>query len=136
MNSGSKPVTLCVATADVAVRDVIAAAEAELKRLGRVETLVIGDTIPEIGVAARDVVAGAEIAVPLSGLIDIETERVRLQKELEKAVKERAPMVGKLGNASFVERAAAEVVETTRARVAELDVRIARLEELVASMNG
>ncbi len=45
-------------------------------------------------------------------------------------------MVGKLGNASFVERAAAEVVETTRARVAELDVRIARLEELVATMNG
>lgn len=134
MNLGSKPVKLYVATADAGVRDVIAASEAELKRLGRVETLVIGDTIPEIGVAARDVVAGAEIAVPLEGLIDIETERVRLQKELEKAVKERTPMVGKLGNASFVERAAADVVETTRARVVELDARIARLEELVASM--
>ncbi len=135
MNLGSKPVTLYVATADPSVREVIAGSEAELKRLGRVETLVIGDSIPEIGVAARDVVAGAEIAVPLSGLIDIETERVRLQKELEKAVKERAPMVGKLGNASFVERAAADVVETTRARVVELDSRIARLEELVKSMD-
>jgi len=135
MNLGSKPVALYVASSDGGVREMVSSAETDLKRLGRVETLTICDSIPELGMSARDVVSGAEIAVPLAGLIDVDVERVRLQKELEKAVKERTPMFAKLANASFVERAAADVVEATRSRVADLDGRIARLEELVASID-
>jgi valyl-tRNA synthetase len=74
------------------------------------------------------------LAVPLEGLIDVEVERKRLSKELDKARNERMPLAKKLENPNFVDRAAPDVVEATRARVVELDARIARLEELVASM--
>ncbi len=134
MNLGSKPVTLYLASDDETTHRLVRENEADLVRLARLERLDVVSEMPEIGLAARDVLAGAELAVPLAGLIDVETERARLERELEKASKERDPMTKKLGNADFVARAAAEVVETTRARVAELDARIARLGEIIAGM--
>ncbi|HQR39016.1 MAG TPA: valine--tRNA ligase, partial [Blastocatellia bacterium] len=134
MMLGSKPVRLVVATRDAEVRRLVNENRSEILRLARVEAFDLVEEMPELGVAARDVLAGAEIAVPLGGLIDVSVERARLEKEVEKAVKERDPMRRKLENASFVERAAADVVEQTRARVAELDAKIVHLEALVASM--
>jgi valyl-tRNA synthetase len=132
MNLGSKPIALYVATDDADACRLLGEFETEIKRLARVERLEVGLEIPEIGVAARDVVIGAELAVPLAGLIDVEAERARLEKELEKAAKEVEPMKKRLGNADFVGRAAPEVVEQTRERVAELEARAARLGVLIA----
>jgi valyl-tRNA synthetase len=134
MNVPSKPLRLYVATADGRVAARVRANAADVGRLARLEALEVVDRMPELGLAARAVLPGAELAVPLEGIIDVEVERKRLMKELEKARNERAPLAKKLENPSFVERAAADVVEATRARVAELDATIARLEELVASM--
>ena len=136
MNLGSKPVPLVVATRDKAVRRLIDENRAVIVRLARVEPMDLVDEMHALGVAARDVVGGAELAVPLEGLIDVSAERTRLEKEVDKAVKEREPMRKKLENASFVERAAADVVEQTRTRVAELDAKIEHLQALVASMTS
>jgi valyl-tRNA synthetase len=134
MNLGSKSVTLYVATDDPEALRLVRENEADVLRLARLDELHVVSEIPEVGVAARAVLAGAELAVPLAGLIDVDAERARLSRDLEKAIKEREPMRKKLANADFVARAQQEVVEQTRARVAELDAKIERLEELVAAM--
>lgn len=52
-----------------------------------------------------------ELFLPLEGLIDVEAEKERLGKELDKIAREIAKSSSKLGNAGFVERAPAEVVD-------------------------
>jgi valyl-tRNA synthetase len=134
MNLGSKPVTLYVASDDPDALRLVRENEADVARLARLSELRLVEAMPDLGVAARSVLTGAELAVPLEGLVDVEAERSRLEREIEKADREREPMRKKLANADFVARAAAEVVEQTRARVAELDARVERLGELVAAM--
>jgi valyl-tRNA synthetase len=135
MNVPSKPLRLYVSTTDARIAERVRGNAADIVRLGRLESLHVVDAVPALGLAARAVLPGAELAVPLEGLIDVEVERKRLSKELEKARNERIPLSKKLENPNFVDRAAPDVVEATRARVAELDAGIARLEVLVASMN-
>ncbi|NJR77037.1 valine--tRNA ligase [Sphingomonas corticis] len=58
-------------------------------------------------------------ALALEGVIDLDAERARLTKALAAAQKERDALAGRLGNASFVERAKPEAVEKARADHAE-----------------
>ncbi len=71
-----------------------------------------------------------EIAMPLEGLVDVEAERARLGKEIEKVSKEVAKCGNKLRNENFVQRAKPEVVEKERARLAEWREKLDRLEEM------
>ncbi|MBI2963842.1 MAG: valine--tRNA ligase [Deltaproteobacteria bacterium] len=79
--------------------------------------------------AAILVVAGLEMAVPLRGVItDPAAEIARNRKLLEKLEKEMRGLSAKLGNAQFLERAPAEVVEKEREKHHELAERRATLE--------
>ncbi len=75
-----------------------------------------------------------ELFLPLEGLVDVEAERNRIGKELEKMEKEIAKSHAKLGNASFVDRAPAAVVEQERARLAEWEAKKAQLEGMLAAL--
>ena len=78
--------------------------------------------------AAVAAVEGAELAIPLAGLVDPVAERARIGKQLDKLAKEVEGIARKLGNAQFVEKAPPEVVEEQRARSAELAERRSVLE--------
>lgn len=67
-----------------------------------------GAAKPENAMTA--VVSGTEIYLPLKGLIDVEKESARLNKELDNLDKELARINGKLANAGFVAKAPAEVI--------------------------
>jgi valyl-tRNA synthetase len=62
---------------------------------------------------------GVTAMVSLVGLVDPKAERARIEKEIARIDKDVAAVAKKLGNASFVERAPAEVVEKEKARQAE-----------------
>ena len=66
--------------------------------------------------------------------MDVDAERSRITKELEKMTKEIAKSNAKLGNASFVDRAPAAVVQQERARLAEGGSKKAQLEAMLASL--
>ncbi|MBY9063823.1 valine--tRNA ligase [Sphingomonas yunnanensis] len=86
-----------------------------VERLARVAL-----TPGEASGARAPILWGAEtFALALDGVIDLEAERQRLQKSLAAAEKERDSLAGRLGNASFVERAKPEAVEKARADHAE-----------------
>jgi valyl-tRNA synthetase len=70
----------------------------------------------------------AVIVLPLAGLIDLDVERVRLQKDRAKAVLEADKVRAKLGRADFVERAKPEVVEENRERLRGLEADIVRID--------
>ncbi|MBQ8899758.1 MAG: class I tRNA ligase family protein [Akkermansia sp.] len=76
-----------------------------------------------------------ELFLPLDGLVDVEAERNRISKELEKITKEIAKSNAKLSNASFVDRAPAAVVDQERARLAEWESKKAQLESMLAALS-
>jgi valyl-tRNA synthetase len=113
---------------------VLAAAEGLVQRLAGVERLTAGPEVEKAPHSATEVVAGAEVYVPLEGLIDLEAERKRLE---DRITKERAFLGGiekKLANPSFVERAPVEVVERERARADEARATLAALEKNLADL--
>ena len=104
----------------------------ELMILGRLESIVwLGenDPAPEAATALAGVM---NVLIPMSGLIDKAAESARLNKEIVRLGKEAERGAAKLGNADFLGRAPAEVVEKERARVAELQIAVAKLEEQLA----
>ncbi|ROQ68957.1 valyl-tRNA synthetase [Streptomyces sp. 840.1] len=72
-------------------------------------------------------VAGATVALDLSGTIDIEAERKRLTKDLEAARKEKAQATGKLGNEAFLAKAPDNVVDKIRGRLTKAETDIERI---------
>lgn len=66
-------------------------------------------------------IQGIMALVPLVGLIDVGKERERLQRELKKLEKDLQAIRAKLANASFVDRAPADLVARERARLEELE---------------
>ena len=64
------------------------------------------------------VVDGVEIYLPLKGLIDVEKETARLQKEMDKLEKEIKRLTGKLSNEGFLKKAPEAVVAKEREKLA------------------
>jgi valyl-tRNA synthetase len=79
------------------------------------------------GGAAQVVVDEATFVLPLEGVIDLDSERARLTKAIAAAEKERDALSGRLGNASFVERAKPEAVEKAKTDHADKAAEAARL---------
>ena len=80
------------------------------------------------------VTAIGEVYMPLDGLIDIEAERARLTKEISLTEIEVKKCEGKLGNASFVDRAPPEVVVQEKARLDDWKAKLVQLGEMLAAL--
>jgi valyl-tRNA synthetase len=127
---------LYIATTDARTCDLVSASSDQIKRLARVEDIVISDTLPVLEAPARDIVAGMEIAVPLGGLIDFEKERERIVKEMKKKENEARGLAARLDNVSFMERAPREVVQEARGRHGELIAEIEKLRTTLDSLGA
>jgi len=113
------------------VRDANAATLARLERQAPALARLARVTHAEgeaTGGAAQVVVDEATFVLPLEGVIDLESERMRLTKAIAAAEKERDALAGRLGNASFVERAKPEAVEKAKADHADKAAEAARLQ--------
>tara|TARA_R110002020_G_scaffold67179_12_gene176597 strand:+ start:50432 stop:53569 length:3138 start_codon:yes stop_codon:yes gene_type:complete len=104
--------------------------EAMIKRLARVESLEKADGFPKGTVAIS--APGATFGLPLEGLIDIEEEKSRLQKSLDKLAKEIGGLKGRLNNPKFAASAPAEVVEEAQEN---LSARQQEADQLQAALN-
>jgi valyl-tRNA synthetase len=85
--------------------------------------------------SARAVLTGgAEVAVPLEGLIDFDQEKQRLGKEKDKLAIEASKLVAQLANPQFAERAPAEKVAELRARIADIAQRTLQLDQTIENL--
>jgi len=113
---------------------VFAANEAQILKLARADKLVRGDTLTVPKASAKAVIANAEIAVPLEGLIDFSKERERLQNQIGKLAIELTRLSGQLSNLDFVKKAPAEKVEALRERRSEIEIQTATLQQNLTSL--
>lgn len=82
------------------------------------------------------VVTGAELLLPLSGLIDIEQEIIRLEKEVQSLNSEVERVEKKLGNQGFVAKAPAKVIEEERAKQADYSAKREKVLARIAELRG
>ena len=128
-------VTLLIGSPDEKLRAVFYANSAQISRLARAAEVSINEKLDAPRASARAVlIGGAEVAVPLEGLIDFEQERQRLTKEKDKLSAEAAKLEAQLANPQFAERAPAEKVEEVRARIADIAQRNAQLDQSIANL--
>jgi len=112
-----------------ATRGIIERNPAAIDRLARLNAIQF---TPAPAGAAMQIGAGdANIIIPLEGVIDIASEKARLEKALAVSQKEAKSLEGRLGNASFVEKAKPEAVEKARADHA---AHAAEAERLAAAL--
>ena len=131
----SEPIPVLIGAPDEKLRAVYAANTNQITRLLRASKVSISDQLDAPRASARAVlVGGAEVAVPLEGLIDFEQERNRLAKEKEKLAAEAAKLEAQLANPQFAERAPAEKVDEVRARIADIAQRTAQLDQTIANL--
>jgi valyl-tRNA synthetase len=97
--------------------------------LSRVKDLRIGMEEKKPKSAATGVIKGAEVYVPLEGLLDLTQERDRLQKEIAKISKDIDIFSKKLLNKDFVDKAPKAVVEKDTVKLEEFKVKRDKLEQ-------
>ncbi len=110
----SKPIALYIKVKDEQVRAALMKNRAYLERFCNPSELLIDTNVPAPDKAMTAVVTGAELIMPLEGLINIEEEIKRLEKELDKWNKEVERVEKKLANEGFLAKAPAHVVEEER----------------------
>ncbi len=108
--------------------------EALIRRMARIDGFSEGPA-PKGSIAIT--VEGAAFALPLAGLIDIAEEKSRLQKALDKLMKEIGGLKGRLDNPNFARSAPEDVVaeaqsnlEAREDEAAKLRAALARLADL------
>ncbi|HVQ39457.1 MAG TPA: valine--tRNA ligase [Pyrinomonadaceae bacterium] len=130
-----EPVPVLIGSPDEGLRSVFSANASQITRLVRASEFSVSEKLAAPRASARAVLmGGAEVAVPLEGLIDFELERQRLGKEKEKLAAEASKLVAQLANPQFAERAPAEKVEEVRARIADIAQRTAQLDQTIGNL--
>ncbi len=108
---------------------------AYFKRLAFAEQVEISAAAPENTDGMVSVVTEeARMFLPMAELVDLEKERARLQKELEKAKKDLAGQNAKLANENFVSRAPEQVVNAEREKKAKLEALIENLTQSLTKL--
>ncbi|MCI0421132.1 MAG: class I tRNA ligase family protein, partial [Acidobacteria bacterium] len=125
-----------LASADPTLQSVLAGAAPYIQNLARCEQVNILPAIPMDNNSSRSVVAGVEIELPLAGMIDVQAERERLEREIAKIEKEAGPIQAKLNSREFVNNAPAKVVQLNESRLAEFQEKLAKLNENLKRMAG
>jgi valyl-tRNA synthetase len=97
-----------------------------IRRLARIEAIAFAKAPPKG--AAQIVLADVTAALPLAGVIDMDAERARLEREIAKDEAEIAKVDARLANADFVAKAPPEVIEENRERKAAFEATVKKLK--------
>jgi valyl-tRNA synthetase len=114
---------------------VLRANTSHITHLANLENIALeNQTAPRPQNALSAALPEVEIFLPLAGLIDVEKEKARLQREIEGKEKDLARVSGKLSNAQFTDKAPREVVAKEEAKRDELSSALAKLRERLDSL--
>ena len=105
-----------------------------LASMANLDELEIGEATEKPAESAVVLGAGVEAYVKLSGLVDFDAERARLQKEQKTLAADVAKLEKKLSNPGFLAKAKPEIVEKDTAKRDELAEKLALVEAQLASL--
>ncbi|WP_431027348.1 valine--tRNA ligase [Lysinibacillus sp. LZ02] len=132
----SKKVPLYISAKDTETAAVLETNKAYIEKFCNPEMLEIGVGVEAPGQTMSAVISGAELFLPLAGLINVEEEIARLQKELEKWAKEVKLVTGKLSNEKFVSKAPEALVNVEREKLADYEEKYATVEKRLADLKN
>lgn len=128
-------IPIIIGAADEKLRGVFSSSRDQIARLVRASEISISERLEAPRASARAVLTGgAEVAVPLEGLIDFEQERQRLHRDMEKLRTEATKLEAQLSNPNFVSRAPAERVNEVRERIADIAQQSAQLQQTLENL--
>jgi len=132
----SKKIELVVKAGNEAALEQLQRGEEFLTRFCNTERLEIGLDLAAPDKAMSAVVTGAELFLPLAGLIDIEQERKRLEKELATLHGEVERIEKKLNNPGFMAKAPAHVIDEEKAKMADYTSKREKVEARIAELSS
>ena len=108
---------------------VIKSGEGYLATMARIDDLQIGVGIEHPEQAATQVTGDVEILLPLAGLVNVEEEVKRLEKEVAKVQKDVDFFVKKLSNEKFTANAPPQVLEKDRNKLVDSEEKLVILKQ-------
>ncbi|MDT3695514.1 MAG: valine--tRNA ligase [Ignavibacterium sp.] len=105
-----------------------------IKKLAKVEELTVDANIQKPKASASAVLRNVEIYIPLEGLIDLDVEKQRIQKEIVRLESSLAGIEKKLSNEKFVANASPEIVEKERTKQKDWKDNITKLKEILNNL--
>jgi valyl-tRNA synthetase len=128
-------VPVLLATGD-GLRDTFESSRSQIERLARTSQLSFVERAQFPKASALEVLStGAELAIPLEGLIDFAQERVRRERQRTKLQEESGRLAAQLTDAKFLDRAPAEKVSEIRNRRDELAVQLAAIDRQLEALS-
>ena len=134
-----KSVDVLLRAENVDLQDILGEEATTIGRLSRADArLADGDGEGvTLGAAAHAVLTGgAEVIVPLAGLIDVSKECARLRAEVAQLTSQIGSREARLSNAKYLERAPADVVAGDRAILDEMKSKRDQLTDRVRALCG
>ncbi|XEC93188.1 valine--tRNA ligase [Paenibacillus tarimensis] len=132
----SKKVELQIKPSDASSAAILQRNEEYICRFCGTSTLAIGPQLAPPDKAMTAVVTGAELFLPLAGLIDIAQEIARLEKDLNHLNAEVERVEKKLANEGFVAKAPAKVIEEERAKMNDYADKRGKVLARIAELRG
>ena len=130
----SKEIPMYIAAKTEAVAQTLEENKAYIEKFCNPSELTVGVGVQAPGKAMSAVVTGAEIFLPLEGLINIEEELERLAKEEKKWIGEVKRVEGKLSNERFVSKAPEAVVEEERQKQVDYQAKLEAVRRQIAEL--
>ncbi len=106
-----------------------------IKSLSKIEELTFGENIEKPKGSASTILKNCEIYIPLEGVIDLDVERERLSKEINRLEGALVGVNKKLTNERFVNNAPKEVVEKENAKKTDWENSLEKLKILLSDLS-
>jgi len=108
-----------------------------IENLAKVENLIVTDRVPaDIGETIAGVTGTVQVLVPLTGVVDLEQLKLKLERSLAKLEGSIASLQSRLGNEGYVKKAPPEVVSTARAELEEAQQQLIILRSRLEQLNS
>jgi valyl-tRNA synthetase len=130
--SPKEPLTVFIKTESKELAEQLISSEWVLKKLETIEELTIGTDIEKPQAAASAVISGNELIIPLKGLIDLDKEREKIEKEIQRLEGFLKGIEKKLSNSKFVDNAPQDVVERERKKQSDTLSTLEKLKNNLA----
>ena len=132
----SKKADVLIGGGSATSRDILKVQHAYIETLAKVSDLTIAEKVEQPDLSSSAVVGDLEIYVSLAGLIDVDKEKERLEKDIASYEGRIKAVSGKLNNPNFVSRAPEEVVAHERQKLAGYEETLALLKENYKKLIG
>ncbi|MFH0976877.1 MAG: valine--tRNA ligase [Spirochaetota bacterium] len=132
----SKNANVIFKTADKKIISLIDRELINIKSLAKLDSVKIDGNYKPENTDASAILKDAEIYMPLKGLIDVEKERLRIQKEIDKANLDIDRVDRKLTNENFLKKAPEDIIVKEKSKRDEAKELLKKLEESLLKLAG